>query len=261
MKNIVIIPAITPKNQDLNKFGGWGWMDISINAWKFWCEKNGYKLVIYDTPSIEDLSKFRVTVQRWFDIFDFLKNKNIEFDQAAIVDACSIPKWDCPDFFKVTNNKLTVRRDLDNLKWIHESVIGYKDIFDGFELDISKYFYTGFMVFNKSHEILFKKFKEKYMSQFEDFINLQKTVGRGTDQTPLNYITQINNTECTYIYPAYNVSHLTRKSLLSHNWQLKEDKTPFFIKYCYLWVFSGFDKTQRNSLMEQTWNIVKDNYK
>ena len=99
------------------------------------------------------------------------------------------------------------------------------------------------------------------MSQSEEFINLQKNIGRGTCQTPLNYITQINNIECTYIPPEYNTSHLSRKSLLHHNWQLNEDKTPYFIKYCYVWVFSGFDKNQRNKLMEQTWSIVKNNYK
>ncbi len=48
--------------------------------------------------------------------------------------------------------------------------------------------------------------------------------------------------------------------LLSYNWQLDEDKTLFFIKYGYVWFFSGFDKRVRNELMDQTWDIVKGNY-
>tara|TARA_R100000908_G_C3756644_1_gene151474 strand:- start:11724 stop:12491 length:768 start_codon:yes stop_codon:yes gene_type:complete len=56
------------------------------------------------------------------------------------------------------------------------------------------------------------------------------------------------------------MSHLPRKDLLSHNWQLNEDKTPFFIKYGLLWGFSGFDKTQRNKLMEDVWGLIKHNY-
>ena len=32
-------------------------MDISKNAWKYWCKKNGYELVIYDKCSREDLFK------------------------------------------------------------------------------------------------------------------------------------------------------------------------------------------------------------
>ena len=58
----------------------------------------------------------------------------------------------------------------------------------------------------------------------------------------------------------YRMSHLHRKDLLTYNWQLNEDQTPYFIKYASVWVFSGFDKTQRNHLMQQTWNLVKDHY-
>ena len=156
MKNIVILPIVVPKDKKLDKFGGWKWMDYSKKAWEFWCEKHGYKLVIYDKTYIKDTSKFRVTVQRWFDIFDFLEEKNIQFDQAAMIDASSIPKWDCPDFFKLTDNKLTVRRELDNLGWVYESVIGYQDIFNGFKLDINKFFNSGFVIFNHDHKKLFK---------------------------------------------------------------------------------------------------------
>ena len=47
-KNVVIIPAVTPKDKKLNKFGGWEWMDISKKTWKYWCDKNDCELVIYD---------------------------------------------------------------------------------------------------------------------------------------------------------------------------------------------------------------------
>ena len=51
-KNIVVIPMIIPKDKNLDKFGGWTWMEYSKKAWQFWCDKNGYELVIYDEPSI-----------------------------------------------------------------------------------------------------------------------------------------------------------------------------------------------------------------
>lgn len=235
-------------------------MEYSKQAWQYWCDKHGYQLVIYDSPRIEDTTKFKITVQRWFDIFDFLREKNIEFDQALMTDTTSIPRWDCPNFFKLTENKLTVRREIDNLNWVYESIQGYKDIFNGYNLDIAKYFNSGFVIFNKSHEYLFNKFKEKYKSQSEEFYNLQGTVKRGTCQTPLNYIIQTNNVDVNYISPSFNVSHLPRKELLNYNWQLNESKTPHFIKYGNIWVFSGFDKTQRNNLMNQVWDIVKYNY-
>ena len=260
MKNIVILPIFIPQDPNLHKFGGWEWMEYSKQAWQYWCDKHGYQLVIYDSPRIEDTTSFKITVQRWFDIFDFLKEKNIEFDQALMTDTTSIPRWDCPNFFKLTENKLTVRREIDNLNWVYESIQGYKDIFNGYNLDIAKYFNSGFVIFNKSHEYLFNKFKEKYKSQSEEFYNLQGTVKRGTCQTPLNYIIQTNNVDVNYISPSFNVSHLPRKELLNYNWQLNESKTPHFIKYGNIWVFSGFDKTQRNNLMNQVWDIVKYNY-
>ena len=260
IKNVVVIPIIVPKDKDLDKFGGWRWMGYSKQAWQYWCNKHGHELVIYDTPSIKDTSRFRVTVQRWFDIFDFLDERNIKYNQIAMVDASSIPKWDCPDFFELTDNKLTVGIENDNLAWVYEGVQGYKHMFDDYELDINKYFCSSFVIFNKSHRELFMKFKDKYMKNADEFIELQKTVRRGTCQTPLNYVVQMSDIDVNFLPIPYRLSHLPRKDLLSYNWQLDEDKTPFFIKYGYVWFFSGFDKRVRNKLMDQTWDIVKDNY-
>ena len=58
----------------------------------------------------------------------------------------------------------------------------------------------------------------------------------------------------------YRCSHLYRKEMLSYNWQLNEDNTPFFIKYPYVWMFSGFDKSQREPLMKKTWDLVNHFY-
>ena len=168
-KSIVIIPAVV--NTKLNdKYGGWNWMDISIKAWKYWCEKNNHELVIYDECSLSDLVKYRVTVQRWFDIHDFLDKRDIEYSKVLMVDACSIPKWDCPDFFKLAGDNLCGIIELDNLKWVYESVQGYKDIFNGFELDINKYIGSGWVIFNESHRELFKEFKEFYLANIEEFV-------------------------------------------------------------------------------------------
>ena len=87
IKNVVVIPIVIPKDKKLDKFGGWEWMNHSKQAWQYWCDKNGHELVIYDKPSIEDTSKFRITVQRWFDIFNFLDGIIItggNFDKSAI---------------------------------------------------------------------------------------------------------------------------------------------------------------------------------
>jgi len=260
-KNVIVMPMVIPKDKRLDKFGGWRWMEISHKAWEFWCDKNDCELVVYDTPSIEDTFKFRVTVQRWFDIFNFLEDRKINYNQIAMIDASSIPKWDCPNFFDLTDRKFTAGIENDNLKWIYESITGYKSIFDDYDLNINKYFCSSFVIFNKSHKPIFKKFKDKYMSELDGFLELQTSVRRGTCQTPLNYIVQMSEIDVNYLPIPYRLSHLPRKDLLSYNWQLNEDRTPFFIKYGYVWFFSGFDKRTRNDLMKQTWDIVKENYR
>jgi hypothetical protein len=259
MKNVVVIPAIQNKTQD--KFGGWSWMDYSIASWQYWCDANNYKLVIYDSPYDPDITKHRVTWQRWFDVFNFLKNKNIEYDKILMTDACSIVKWDCPDFFKLSGDNISATRDMDNLGWIYNSIQGYKELFNNYELDITKYINAGFVIFNKSHEKLFNELKTFYYDNEDMIINLQTSIVRkGTDQTPLNYFLQKNNIKIDTLPWEYRVSHLHRKDLLSYNWQLNEDTIPFFVKYANVWVFSGFDKTQRNQLMQQSWELIKDRY-
>jgi hypothetical protein len=71
----------------------------------------------------------------------------------------------------------------------------------------------------------------------------------------------MNNVDIKLDLPLpFKLTHMHRMEMFSYNWQLNEDKTPFFIKYGYDWVFNGIPKNQRTSLMEQTWDLVKHNY-
>ena len=65
----------------------------------------------------------------------------------------------------------------------------------------------------------------------------------------------------TELPPAFMLNHLYRFDWFSHNWQLGEDQTPFFIKYGYIWFYSGFpNRGDRYNLMQQTWELIKGNY-
>ena len=48
--------------------------------------------------------------------------------------------------------------------------------------------------------------------------------------------------------------------MFTHNWQLNEDNTPFFIKYAYIWHFTGFPVEDRIKIMKQTWDNYGVNY-
>ena len=118
------------------------------------------------------------------------------------------------------------------------------------------------MIFNESHHEFFDGFKKLYLDNTESFIKLQdEIVRKGNDQTPINYWLQINNIELNLDLPvAFNLTHLHRKEMLIHNWQLNDDRIPFFIKYGYMWRLTGIPKDQRSQLSNQIWDMIRVNY-
>tara|TARA_E500000331_G_C17198736_1_gene688290 strand:- start:12 stop:1370 length:1359 start_codon:yes stop_codon:yes gene_type:complete len=260
-KNVIWWPAV--KNKDHNdKYGNFDYFEYSRKTWEFWCKKNDVLFVPFEEPVEQNLHDYRINWQKAIFVFDELERRGIDYDQIALVDSTVMVKWNCPNFFELTDRKFTVTRDIDNMSWTHDSIQGYKNIFDKFNLDSTKYFRSGFMVFNETHKNLFQDLKNFYIKNKTDFIKLQdEVVRKGNDQTPINYWVQKNNIELKFLPQAlWMCSHMHRKEMLTYNWQLDEDKTPFFIKYANNWMFNGIPKDQRTSLMSQTWELVKSNY-
>ena len=258
-----VIWWIGVKNPQLaEKYGGYDYFEYSKNTWKHFCERFDCEFVEFSEPVEQDLFKFRINWQKALFVFDELERRNIDYDQICLVDSSFMYKWDAPNFFELTDHRFTAWYDKDNMRWIHDSIQGYKDFFDGFELDQSKYVNSGFIVFNKKHKEFFQSFKEMYYENVDELVDLQDNiVKKGTEQTPMNYWLQINNIDVNLDLPiAYKLTHMHRKELFGHNWQTNEDKTPFFIKYGYNWCFNGLPKDQRSDIMKQTWDLVKDKY-
>ena len=118
------------------------------------------------------------------------------------------------------------------------------------------------MIFNETHKEFFDSLKKMYLDNKKTFCKLQdEVVRKGNDQTPINYWLQMNNIELNLDLPfVYNLTHIHRKEMLKHNWQLNEDQIPFFVKYGYVWRFNGIPKDQRTNLMSQVWNFVGNRY-
>ena len=74
----------------------------------------------------------------------------------------------------------------------------------------------------------------------------------------------MNNVKVDFLPQQFRLSHMHRKESFRYNWQMDgteyEDKTPWFVKHGYIWVFSGFGKEQRNNLMEQVWSMLGHKY-
>ena len=262
MKKIVVW-WIGVKNKDLsNKYGGFDYFEYSKKSWKYWCKKNDVLFIPFEDPVEKDLFKFRINWQKAIFVFDELDKRNINFNQIALVDSSSVIKWDAPNFFDMTDNRFTAWLDNDNLKWIYDSIQGYKPYFDNFELDISKYISSGFMIFNETHREFFESFKKLYLDNIDMFIEAQdETVKKSTEQTAINYWLQIQDIDVNLDLPlAFKLTHLHRKEMFSYNWQLNTDQTPFFIKYGYVWFFNGIPKNDRSNLMKQVWDAIGDQY-
>lgn len=261
-KNVVFLTSVKSVPHT-TKFGGYNWMDISKKTWDYWCKKNDCLLYVYDTPaSVKTGMEYRVTWQRWFDVFNQLDDNNIEFDKVFVVDATSMVRWDCPNFFELCDDRMTAWRDMANLNWIYYSIDGYKKMFDGFDFDLSKYINCGSVIINENHREFLSDLKQFYDDNKNEIILHQdEYVKKGTDQTPFNYLLQMNDIDVNIELPrAFNVNHLPRGDWLSHNWQDGDDKTPFFLKYIYIWRATGFPKDQREKFMLPVWDMIKENY-
>ena len=249
-------------NPDHNqKYGGFEYLEYSRKSWEFWCKRNNVKFVAFTEPVQKDMIRYRVNWQKAIYCFDELDRLQIDYDQICLVDSSSIIKWNAPNFFEMTDRKFCGLRDTDNMNWTHQSIKGYETFFD-FKLDTTKYINSGFMIFNSEHKDLMLSFKKLYIDNIDTFCELQdKIVKKGTEQTPMNCWLQINDVELNLDLPLpFKLTHLHRKDMFSHNWQLKDDLTPFFIKYGYIWFFNGIPKDQRSDIMAQTWKLIESNY-
>lgn len=258
MKTNVIFWVGIKNDAHNDKYGNFEYFEYTKATWKHFCKRFNCTFVEFNEPIHPNLFEYRVNWQKAMYVFDILDKMNIDYDQIALVDSTCMYKWDAPNFFELTDHKFTAWRDIDNLHWVYQSVEGYKKFFNDFELNISKYINSGFIIFNRSHKEFFESFKNLYEENKEFFIDAQdKTVRKGTEQTPLNYWLQIHNIELNLDLPLpFKLTHLHRKDLFSYNWQLNMDQTPFFIKYGYNWIFNGIPKDQRSHLIKQIWQSI-----
>jgi hypothetical protein len=264
-KNVLFWIAVQNNDPHIsNKHGGFKYFEYSKLTWEYWCKKNDVIFFHYDKCSNDDIVTHKPTWQRWFDVFEVLKSNNIKYDKICIMDSSTMIRWDTPNFFDLCPaGELTAFRSLENLRWISESANGYQTLFPDVKIDIKKYINCGVQIFDKEHEPFLKKLKDFYFNRFDDVMKLQnEIVKKGTDQPVYNYFVQKEGVKLRFnLPPAYHLTHLSRFDWFSHNWQLG-DKMPFFIKYGYVWSFSGFpNRGERHTIMNQTWDIVKENYK
>ena len=179
-------------------------------------------------------------------------------------------------------------RSLENIRWINDGIEGYKGHEDsdsmvkgrGLNLnpfDLKTYVSCGFQIFDESHREFLETLKEYYFRNYKSIMLRQnKHIKRGTDQPVYNWLLHLLTNDLgeyrviegnKFLSPAFFQTHLNRFDWFSHNWQLKDkngnvDKTPFFIKYGFIWFYSGFpERGMRYDMMKNTWNTIERMYK
>lgn len=258
-KNVLFWVGVKSDNPIvLEKHGNFDYFKYSKKTWKYWCEKND--VVFYEYNSTEyDTNKHKITWTRWFDLEKNISH--IEWNKVAVVDASYMIKWDTPNFFNQTSNRLSVFKSLENLRWVSECINGYQLMFPNSIFDIKKYIDCGFQIFTKTHLEFLNELKNFYFDNYDKICIFEKNVKRGTDQPIYNYMLQEIGIDFRFeLDSSFNINHMNRFGWFNHNWQFGNDKTPYFIKYGKIWKFSGFDRIHRNSLMKQTWDIIRNNY-
>ena len=265
MKNVVFwigVKSQDPALIELKDYGDWSWMDYSKKTWEFWCKKNDVEFVHYDKTSNTDVFNHLVNWQRWFDVFDVLDERGIDYDQILLIDASSMVHWNAPNFFEISDRKWCAFRANENMRWSMQSTDGYKTLFPDISFEYNDYIASGFAIFNKDHKPFLEELKKFYHSNYDDIMHIQRTVKRGSDQPVINYMLRKMNVDINILRLPYAANHLYRREMLVHNWQLNEDPMPFFLKYLHIWFFSGLPNRgkDRTNLMSQTWNIISKYY-
>tara|TARA_Y100000004_G_scaffold48187_1_gene53092 strand:+ start:149 stop:877 length:729 start_codon:yes stop_codon:yes gene_type:complete len=217
-----------------------------LNTWQYWCDKNNTDLIVLDEP-LMDTSVLKPTWQRWY-VWEVLENSGLEYDKVALVDVDTMVKWNSPNFFDLVDG-FSACSDNDNVGWVKQSIDGYKKFFD-IDLDWEDYFNCGFIVMTKNEKSLCKKIIDFESENREELIQMQETLRKGTDQTPINYLTRTYNS-VKLLPKKYNLTHLNRKEILQDG---------MFIDLGYVWHFNGFDKQHRLPIMKDTWELIKSNY-
>lgn len=234
MKRLIYIVAI---NFDVQ--------DYSRRTWDWYCKKYDIDFKVIDTPSHENMAPHweRYTVMERYP----------EYDEYVYVDADAMVSWKTPNFFDEFNeSKLYTVKDFGSVEWMWNGMKGYQDMFPDVQFDWWDYFTTGFMKFDKSHRDLFKKFIQFHEDNKEEINNRQyETLKKGFDQTPFNFFVRQENVDLEFAPLPYGLGHMMKKEILMNG---------IFLETGYVWQYNGIPHHERLSVMEQTWNHIKQNY-
>jgi len=132
------------------------------------------------------------------------------------------------------------------------------EFFPDFKINLDKYINAGVVYLDNKSLSVYEKLKDFYFENRKKLDDWNR--GGGREQTLFNFLLQKNNYDINLLSPQWNMFAMHKKEMFSHNFQDGNDKTPFFIKYSWVWHFTGFPIEDRTNLMRGTWELVGKYY-
>lgn len=251
-KNCITMVAI---QEETSKYNHKEYFEISKLCWQSYCKKHNIDFVLIDKklPNV----KFCVWHKEF--IFDYIGDR---YEKIALVDFDTMVNWNSPNFFDLYNDEFCGVIDNESLFWTENSLNAFKNSFEelkNVDIKLCEYINGGVLFFHRSHKKFFEQLKNFYIRNKSTFDNWN-VPNTGKEQTILNLYLKKENVNKKYLDFRFNTMRLIKNDWLHYNWQLNEDKTPFFIKYSYIWHFTGCSIEERTQLMTQLWNQTKHLY-
>lgn len=254
-KNLIYIvsiddPKTVVKNHDYAQY--------SLKTWDYYCRKNDIDLLVYRESLLNTTYK-----PIWNKELIYLEDG---YDKIGIVDSDTMVRWDAPNIFdEFGGDDFCGVNDLCDLNWLFSSIDQRQKFFPETQMDISSYVNAGVLFLGKKYLYIFKELLGLYRAS-KDEIDAIK--GGGQEQTLLNFTLQKNKVPIKLLDPSWNLLSIHRKNMFTNNWQLypefkdgvrhDEPKSwPHFMKYGYIWHFTGFPVEDRVRVMSSVWDLWK----
>lgn len=209
-------------------------------TWRWWCHRNG----VYYLKITEPHSGAHHNFAKWR-VFELLKQKGIVDAQVAIVDADTMIRWDCPDFFSIVGDKLGAVLDLGDVHWILKSLDACKPFFLS-NVNWWGYVNAGVIVVNSAHCQL-----AELMLRYGR-CHPAGSYGASIDQTPLNYLIMDLSIEVHLLPLPFNLTKIKGRGLYAES---------NYVRAGYIWHFNGERTARRKAgAMGATWRIIQNHY-
>lgn len=245
-KNLIYIVSISDPNAKVDHSL---YSKYCIHSWEYWCKENNVDLhvVTQNDP--------RCGRPIWNK--ELVYNIGKDYDKIGVVDADTMVRWDTPNIFDKISDKFYMVKDDSNWSWVYKSINNYQKFFPDTSLDIDEYGNAGVLFFDSKFLHVCEEIFNFYLDNKQELDSWNK--GGGREQTIFNFTLKKNKVTPTFLSPKWNLISMHKRELFRNNFQL-DDAVPHFVKYGYIWHFTGFSIEDREKLVKQTWDLVKHNY-